>query len=559
MFVLLPHHSLPSPPPSPVDPSDSSVPRPAFDNAPPPPPQPLPQFVLFFIQTTFIWLMVFFRSNPTQRSASRSRTILNFLKPKIRLTIPIPHLPSPSSPTFPGPLLGVRAPSPLDTRSAKERRDTALRERGLLPPLQKDLSRLEREKDRHLPVIYPAEETVVTINSPTGTETVTAADLIKREWEAKHRSGEDDEERFKSFRFGVSALVAVDVQESEQPYHKDTSSQAPSFERQDKLGFSSKPRQIIVLDGAGRSQNPTERNHELGQLSPSLLPLPLSPALTPPSSPKPNLKPVSSSAIDLYSPSLGALPPSPSESTAKHGLLDETNLELVLSIPTGLTTPTISLSPVAEEPEPMDARGLQRNVSVSESSFSLATPSLGTSSRSTIMSSLFTTDSLKTIGGRSIPMIVESPIKEGHLPELAIPNTIPEDSDAEVQQDLPDEYQKIKARRNRAIFGQDPSKRLRVSASLTNVRRSVANTLSRTKPSDGSKYGDTLDATHSPLPHSPTFPLPWTGGRRSLEDAMTITPRRAVSPTLHNQASLLLKTSEIEDEEARRVAELAFL
>ena len=513
-----------------------------------------------------------FRSNSAQRSASRSRTILNFLKPKIRLTIPIPHLPSPSSPTSPGPLLGVRAPSPLDTHSAKERREAALRERGLLPPRNKDLSRLEREKDKHLPVTYPAEETVVTINSPTGIETVTPADLIRREWEAKHRSGEDDEERFKSFKFGVSALVTVnevhegmDVRGSglpSRPSQQDSEIISPSFERQDRLGLSSKPPQIIVLDGAGRSQNPTESNHELGQLSPSLLPRPLSPAPTPPASPKPNLKPVSSSTINLYSPTLDPLPLSPTESTAKHGLLDETNLDLVLSIPTGLTTPTISLSPVAEEPEPNDARGLQRKVSVSDSSFSFATPSLETSSRSTIMSSLFTTDSqprMKTIGGRSIPMIVESPIKEGPLPELAIPNTIPEDSDVEAQQDLPDDYQKIKGRRKRAIFGQDPSKRPRVSASLTNMRRSVANTLSRTKPNvnfDGSKQGDTLDASQPP---SPTFPLPWTSGRRSSEDAMTITPRRAVSPTLHSQASLLLQTSAIEDEEARRVAELAFL
>jgi len=156
-------------------------------------------------------------------------------------------------------------------------------------------------------------------------------------------------------------------------------------------------------------------------------------------------------------------------------------------------------------------------------------------------------------------MIVEGPIKEGPLPELAIPNTIPEDSDVEALQDLPDDYQKIKARRKRAIFGQDPPKRPRVSASLTNMRRSVANTLSRTKPNDGSKQGYALDASRLPLPPSPTFPLPWTGGRRSLEDAMTITPRQAVSPTLHNQASLLLQTSAIEDEEARRVAELAFL
>lgn len=572
MFVLQPLPvlpSLPSLPSPPADSSDSNLSHSSLDHAPPPHLPPSQPLVSFFIQS---FLTTCSRSNSTMPSLSRTRTILKFLTPKIRLTIPVPHLPSPSSPTSPGgnnTLFAPRAPTPLDSQSAKEKRDAALRERGLLPPLKqnKDLSRQELEEDKRLPIASPIEKTAAMITNPTGIEMVSAADLIKIEWEAKNRSGQDDErERFKSFKFGAS----LPLQESEAPQQQDIACQeiiSPSFGR---LGCSSDTPQIVVSGSAGRSQNSTERDHELGQLSPALIPLPPSPPPTPPASPKLGTN-LELCAIDLCSPALVPLSPPSSESTAKHGA-DETNLELVIAIPTDPATPFLSLCPVTEELEPKekDAQGHQRKVSVSDSqSSSLATPSLETPSHSTAMSILGTAESspgVKTtmlIGGRIIPMIVESPIEEGPAAELAIPNTIPEDSDAEAQQNPLDDYQKPKPRRRkRTLLGQDPSKHLRVSASLTNMRRSVANTLSRTRSHltvKGTKRDNTPDVPHIPLPPSPTFPLTSSTRRRSMEAAATCTPRQPVAPTLHNHGSILLETSAIEDDEARRMTELAFL
>lgn len=498
--------------------------------------------------------------------------MLKFLTPKIRLTIPVLHLSSPPSPTSPSgnnttTLFAPRAPTPLDSQSAKEKRHAALRERGLLPPLQnKDLSRQELEEDKRLPIAAPVEKTAVTITSSTGIEMVSAADLIKMEWEAKNRSGKDDErERFKSFKFGAS-LPLLEFEASRPSLQDVACQEEPSQLWQDDLGRSADTPQIFVSGSAGRSQNSTEHDHELGRLSPALIPLPPSPPPTPPASPKlgTNLKLVSPCAIDLCSPALAPLPPPSSESTAKRGA-DETHLELVISIPTGPATPLISLSPVTEELEPKekDAQGHQRKVSVSDSqSSSLATPSLETPSHSTVMSILGTAESsprVKTImliGGKNIPMIVESPIEEGPAPELAIPNTIPEDSDGEVQLD---DYQKPKPRRKKRtlLFGQDPSKCLRASASLTNMRRSVANTLSRTRSQlaiKGMKHDNAPDVR---LPPSSTFPLT---GATGVDMSMEIsTPRQPVSPTLHSHGSILLETSAIEDDEARRMTELAFL
>jgi hypothetical protein len=568
---------LPSPSPPSADPSDSNLSRSSLDHAPPPHPPPSHPLVSFLPSKSFDVFIKFSRSNSTQPSLSRTRTILKFLTPKIRLTIPVLHLSSPPSPTSPEgnntTLFAPRAPTPLDSQSAKEKRLAALRERGLLPPLQnKDLSRQELEEDKRLPIAAPVEKTAVTITSSTGIEMVSAADLIKMEWEAKNRSGKDDErDRFKSFKFGASLPLLES--EVSRPSQQDVACQEPSFGSQlwqDDLGCSSDTPQIVVSGSAGRSQNSTQRDHELGQLSPALIPLPPSPPPTPPASPKlgTNLKLVSPGAIDLCSPALVPLTPPSSEPTAKHGA-DETNLELVISIPTGPATPLISLSPVTEdlEPKEKDAQGHQRKVSVSDSSqsSSLATPSLETPSHSTAMSILGTAESsprIKTImliGGKNIPMIVESPLEEGPAPELAIPNTIPEDSDGEAQLD---DYQKPKPRRKKQtlLFGQDPSKRLRVSASLTNMRRSVANTLSRTRSQltvKGTKHDNTPNVL---LPPSSTFPLTGsTGVDMSMEGVATSTPRQPVSPTLHSHGSILLETSAIEDDEARRMTELAFL
>ncbi|KAF8633089.1 hypothetical protein AX15_001508 [Amanita polypyramis BW_CC] len=511
-------------------------------------------------------------SSSSQRPTSRSRTILKFLTAKIRPTSPTPPLPSPSVTSPPGKThFSFRAPPPPDSQPAKEKREAALRERGLLPPLKpkKDLSRLEREHDTHLPV-SPVEDTTVTIASPTGIETITAANLIKKEWEAKNHSREDDERRFKSFRFGA---ISSPVHESgaDEPASEPCESRLPpqqdALPRQDDPEIPHPSDHAECVSAGRRSQDSTERDQGLRQLSPNLVPLPPSP--TPPASPNPihakaSLELVPPSPVGLYSPALVPLPPSPTESTCPPLSLTigpgETHL-----VPIGLITPIISLSPVAEEADPIGedntAQGRQRNASVSESQVSLATPSLD----STGTSMLGTTESsprIKTTtltGAKNIPMIVESPIEEGPIIEMSMSSPDVEAPNVEAQQDPLEEYQKIKARRKkRTIFGQDPSKRLTVSTSLTNMRRSFANTLSRTKSSiivKGQKKDDMPGALH--IPPLPASPLISRG--RSLEVSTASVLRQPVSPTLYSPASIIMETSAIEDEELRRVTELAFL
>ncbi|KAK2460939.1 hypothetical protein APHAL10511_007409 [Amanita phalloides] len=437
-------------------------------------------------------------SSPPSSSPSRSRSLLNFFSLKIRPTSPLPSTTSP---------LPCAAP-------AKERRDAALRERGLLPPLKqnKDLSRQERDHDRLLPVV---QHTAVNIDNPTGVETVTAANLIKKEWEVKNRlvnGGEQD-------RFNPPS--DIDGQDTIRPL----------TDQQDEFSDS---RHAVIPGSMGRSHNSPQGDDALGLLSPTWAPLPHHEAGLAPSSP-----------TILYSPT---------DTTANHGP-NETTLEQV--------TPIVLLSPVAEEldPNPWTKDVHRRKPSVSESLTSLTTPSLNASSFSAGISLLGTSENsprIKTSGVRNIPMIVESPIEEGPLPEMSITDATP---NLEAQQEPFQEYQDIQTRRKkRSLFGQNPSRRLTVSASLTNMRRSVANALSRTKSSLGvPKRGHTFDASH--LPPSPTYPfssLTRVGGRRSL-DASATRLRQPVSPTLHNRASILLETSAIEDEETRRMTEVAFL
>ncbi|PFH53140.1 hypothetical protein AMATHDRAFT_45763 [Amanita thiersii Skay4041] len=572
-------------------------------------------------------------SHSPQQPRSKTRTLLRILTTKIRPTSPPPPATSPVTPKSPKlpksapptrTLFTVRAPAPANTFATRENREAALRERGLLPPLipLKDLSRQELEHDRYLPVISPSQDEAVTIQGNGGVEALTAANLIKKEWEAKNRFGEDEErERFMAFKFGGSsappsprlmpAIVVPDVQSpisdqdisEAQPLHP-SHSLVPSKDAQH--GQNSELPKILTTVVDEEKNDTTDTNEHavssslkpppltpssiaspevlthgdltLGQFSPTMIPLPPSPAPTPssspPGSPKLKLLPVSENGKDKSMQLL--LPPSPIS-----------------------PTPIISLSPVDEESPTLEKDVTspsmhQRSdsypvpLSVSGSISSLATPSLDTSSYATTLSTLATSESsprLKTTtlsGARNIPMIVESPIEEGLTfvdepmsasdGEHLIPDVQREDQDK--QRSLTDPTPpRPKNRRKRqpmskkgqtadSIEQQSPGKRLTVSASLTNMRRSVVNSLSRTKSNvniGGGKGDKTYDASH--LPPSPTFP-PTLASLARLElrhSSELLPPRQPLSPTLHSRGSILLETSAIEDDEARRMTELAFL
>ncbi|KAF5339246.1 hypothetical protein D9758_013288 [Tetrapyrgos nigripes] len=136
-----------------------------------------------------------------------------------------PPLPSPAHSSFPVDPSSSRShtrrpsksdvPNPLPTQQAKNAREAALRERGLLPALpssnynhglQRDLSALEREQDRRLTVVLPAPDPV-----PSGDANesgVSAADLIKKEWEEKERQMRREREKEDEERRGKEAEQA---------------------------------------------------------------------------------------------------------------------------------------------------------------------------------------------------------------------------------------------------------------------------------------------------------------------------------------------------------------
>ena len=103
----------------------------------------------------------------------------------------------------------------------------------------------------------------------------------------------------------------------------------------------------------------------------------------------------------------------------------------------------------------------------------------------------------------------------------------------------------------------EPQRRLTVKTSFSNIRRSVVGTLSRktTSPdrgAGGGKMNDTPSPISSGSRHSPTL-------LSSTMEEGEGEVRKAVSPTLYSRGHILMEASHIEDEESRRVTEMAFL
>ncbi|TFK28146.1 hypothetical protein FA15DRAFT_89190 [Coprinopsis marcescibilis] len=132
-----------------------------------------------------------------QRSASRLVRLLTGTPRKHGRSRSPPHAPLQLRPSKRMPV--------AQSAFSKELRQAALRERGLLPPLpSKDLSQLEREQDRVLSVVKLMNEG--DADMLVDNLGLTAADLIKQEWESRNRQGGSDDtvrrDRFKAFEFG---------------------------------------------------------------------------------------------------------------------------------------------------------------------------------------------------------------------------------------------------------------------------------------------------------------------------------------------------------------------
>lgn len=133
--------------------------------------------------------------NPAERPRTKSR-LVRLLTTKFA---------SRSSSKSPPPQRPSNRVPVLTSAHSKQQRDAALRARGLLPPLEpsKDLSRQEMEQDRRIPIV-PLERVEPGTRSDDP-EVMSAADLVKQEWETKNRDVESSQrERLQNFKFGVN-------------------------------------------------------------------------------------------------------------------------------------------------------------------------------------------------------------------------------------------------------------------------------------------------------------------------------------------------------------------
>jgi hypothetical protein len=537
-----------------------------------------------------------------------------------------------------------RVPAPASDLTSKANRDAALRARGLLPPLKpnKDLSRLEQEQDQHIPVVNPVHETIPTVEGDT-TKAMTAASLVKLEWEEKNRSSNPDLSRMKSFQFGglpspVPSMKEPDPTSAEPDTAVDTYSlllspivnqwvdecMVPSTEDNTAVSVPVPPRNkphlvlntqaVAASDYLRSPQSPATHSKN----DPSFVPLPPSPAA--PSGSEPHLVP---------------LPPSPlplprmlhATSTSESVVLDAQMSASSLPSPSSLAPPdtpkSLKVAPPVISLSPPPSASLDAPTHFSHSNFltldqtdfltgsrSLDTiPSLDTTSQTITLSSLSTSESLSSTGNskpnmlkvkvhhHNIPIIMESPVEDSSFSRdsVLVPDANDELPLTQGEEEEPSTLPQVRrghtapsppttvnpgsshqTSKNPMKRGQtlDPSSataaKQRLSI-LSSVRRSVISSLGRSKSTyNASRNPSKFDASH--LPPSPTVSAPFAEqpqpksfsptrslfSNRRTSDAGSV-PRVAAAPTLHNRASILVEVNNIEDEETRRMTELAFM
>jgi hypothetical protein len=274
-------------------------------------------------------------------------------------------------------------------------------------------------------------------------------------------------------------------------------------------------------------------------------------------------------------------------------------------------TPALSLTPPAISTTHSDSLSNETpschvridSFPLEESVSSLMTPSLGGTSHTTTNSTLNTSESMRSIEngvfgnlqvktvdqGHNIPVIIESPIEETFSNGFVAETIMEEKTEEEAPVSSPRTQRRglthpthVKPDRRKSL---NPFKRTQgeldnsdkvsvskrsVASSFSSMRRSVVGTLSRKanleinvnglKGSNASHLppSPTVDRSQSPVPTSPRSPSFLNRSRSPAPSSPTF-QRQAVAPIMYNRGSILLQTCNIEDEESRRMTELAFL
>ncbi|KAJ6507817.1 hypothetical protein C8R47DRAFT_1208844 [Mycena vitilis] len=484
------------------------------------------------------------------------------------------------------------APPPGNNNTTLAARNAALRERGLLPPLP--LSVQEAQQDMHIAVVTspePGEESGLERRN-------TAANRVKEEWEAKNR------ERLTGFRFGGNSPAGSPTQASfptnglDPVAEVDTPLPSPGlqdppfeFGEADELERNSRPRAPPPTLNLGRGHHlspPLMQAWSDMPPDPWLLPLPPSPGSTTESKFSSLISafantPPGEAECSPVSPLFHSLPPSPSVSTPS--LLPAAGTETPRV--TGDCTPRRPRSPPTAcestedpsalsppPPSPPRSKSIPRLAGF-ESASSLGVPSLVESNSQTTVS---TSESIATFGRmrnvplastvrnsliephemahHAIPVIVETPREERD----AFISASPVDADAE--EPLPHLPKALQA-------AEEPPQRRTTEPAPRERRKSLIGGLStmmsirrfgRAKSSAGRPLG--FDPAH--LPPSPTRPVGFASQQQQQlrgrpAAAAGHQHRLSVSPTMHTDGSILAQASLIENEESRRMTEVAFM
>ncbi|KAJ7471476.1 hypothetical protein B0H11DRAFT_1369967 [Mycena galericulata] len=476
------------------------------------------------------------------------------------------------------------------TLTSREARNAALRERGLLPPLP--MSVQEQQQDMRIAIVASPEP-----GQESGLDRrPTAANRIKEEWEARNR------ERLTEFRFGGNSPAASPVQENF-PAHlqvvKEVDTPLPSPQVEDlpppefiedagepEPQVPRPPPPTLSIASAHNLARPLMQAWSDTPPDPYLLPLPPSPSAA--SAAETTFSslmsafastPTADSQFTPMTPSFLPLPPSPS--------LSGVETPRVL----GDCTPTLPSSPTTVSADesclavPPRSQSIPRSES-GESSLNVPSLMLDSESQTTVS----TSDSIGSFGRmrnaqlatkvrnstiepqahHAISVIVESPVEERvegiltaspvdddepkHFPPKAL--KLSEEAPARRETEPAPAAQaanKADRRKSLSVFKRGKGEGL---STMMSIRRSIG--FGRAKSTGGPPAG--FDPSH--LPPSPTLPSEFGVQQQQARATLTVTRdarRLSVSPTMHNRGSILHETSMIEDEESRRMTEVAFM
>ncbi|KAF6754445.1 hypothetical protein DFP72DRAFT_370669 [Ephemerocybe angulata] len=483
---------------------------------------------------------------PPQRSKSRLVRLLTTRKP--RDTSP----PSGSTSKPPG----------VTSAYSKEQRDAALRARGLLPPLS--LSQQERQLDTRIPVVKV---------QPTVEEEgkVSAADLIKQQWEAKNKEREEEQrKRLEQFKFGPSS--------------RETSPTEPKEPKIEPGSVSSTQPEPIP--------KPTKasRRHGLHQASLS------TPMLLGAQSLK-DLDHKRERSLQTKTKDLPVLPPG--EGSPVTSLLDlPTEFQSYLNAPSSPTTEQSSLpatrpptneaetSAPPTEPKSGPSLGLVNarpapsdSIPRAESSSSVHTPSLDSGSSTGKSSDSLGHPKSNKPSDSVRPVIMESPMEDGAheaqsesvLHDLlddkeSYPDYLGSDDDKDSGPPVPPRETRVKIVPTPLKSPTDqggaspakPVKRKNQSISkFATIGRSVVGTVMR-KDRNGPKSPDAVTSPDRAQDRSVSPPLsPKRPSRQATQAPVVV--RQAVNPVYYSGGDIQEQAATIKDEEERRMAEMAFL